>query len=287
VSRDPPPFAEVAPDLQVPPGLEAMIQHGLAKLSGERISSAVDYSSRLDEIARAAGVEIPMVPRASGQLPIPSGPHSMTPSPGFMMTPTPGAYATPPPGGYPTPPPGYSTPPPGYATPPHGVPTPLPVHYGELATSATQALNELPRTARQVSIADVVSSEPLPRAVKVAAGVIVLGAIVVAAVLILGGGGGKSKGGANPVGVPIVNPVDAETRLKAALHDLENGKTCADRKAALPVLAQVGGDRAITALKRARYRMRGGVLGIGDNNTNACLKGDAEKIIQALGGSLR
>jgi hypothetical protein len=29
------------------------------------------------------------------------------------------------------------------------------------------------------------------------------------------------------------------------------------------------------------------VLGIGDNNTNACLKGDAEKIIQALGGSLR
>ena len=289
VSRDAPPFAEVAPDLQVPPGLEALIQQGLAKLSGERIAAAVDYSHQLDEIARAAGVELPMMPRASGQLPIPSGPHSMTPSPGFMMTPPPTAYATPPPGGYPTPAPGYSTPPPGYSTPPHGVPTPLPTHHGELATGPTQSLNQLPRPARQVSLADVVSNEPLPKAVKIAGGVIVLGAIAVAAVLLLGGGHSASKTGGNPAGnnLPIVKPVDTEMVLKAALHDLENGKTCADRKAAIPTLAQVGGERAIAALKRARYRMRGGVLGIGDSNTNACLKGDAEKVIQALGGSLR
>ncbi len=285
VSRDPPPFAEVAPDLQVPPGLEALIQHGLAKLSGERLSSAIDYSNKLDEIARAAGMELPMMPRASGQLPIPAGPHSMTPSPGFMMTPPPTAYATPPPGGYPTPAPGY-------ATPPHGVPTPLPVHYGELATGPTQSLNHLPKPARQVSLADVVSSEPLPKAIKVAGGVIVLGAIAVAAVLLLGGSGNKTSGSSTAGGgvtttVPAANPIDPETLLKAALHDLETGKTCADRKAAIPMLAQVGGDRAIAALKRARYRMRGGMLGIGDSNTNACLKGDAEKALQSLGGSQR
>ena len=64
-------------------------------------------------------------------------------------------------------------------------------------------------------------------------------------------------------------------------------KTCADRKAAIPALQSVGGDRAIAALKKARYRMRGGVLGIGDSNTNACLKSDAERAIQALGGTLR
>ena len=217
VSRDPPPFAEVAPDLQVPPGLEALIQHGLAKLSGERLSSAIDYSHQLEEIARAAGVDLPMIPRASGQLPIPSGPHSLTPSPGFMMTPPPTAYATPPPGGYPTPTPG------NYATPPHGVPTPPPGHYATPPHGLTQILDnldpQLPRPARQASLADVVSSEPLPRAVKIAGGVIVLGAIAVAAVLLLGGGG-HGAGTAPGTGVPIVNPVDTETRLKAALPDL-------------------------------------------------------------------
>jgi hypothetical protein len=48
------------------------------------------------------------------------------------------------------------------------------------------------------------------------------------------------------------------------------------------MLAQIGGDEAIAALKRARYRMRGGVLGIGDDNTNACLTKDAEAAIKKL-----
>jgi serine/threonine-protein kinase len=55
VSRDPPPFAEVAPDLQVPPGLEAVINLGLAKVSAERISSALEYMQKLDEVTRAVG----------------------------------------------------------------------------------------------------------------------------------------------------------------------------------------------------------------------------------------
>ena len=66
------------------------------------------------------------------------------------------------------------------------------------------------------------------------------------------------------------------------IHDLDTGKTCADRKAAIPTLVEVGGDEAIKALKRARYRGRGGVLGIGESNANACLKTEAELAIQKL-----
>ena len=83
-----------------------------------------------------------------------------------------------------------------------------------------------------------------------------------------------------PVPVGGESTVDKETRFKAALHDLETGKTCADRKAAIPMLVELGDAAAIPALKRARYRGRGGVLGIGESNANACLRADAEKAIQ-------
>jgi serine/threonine-protein kinase len=90
-----------------------------------------------------------------------------------------------------------------------------------------------------------------------------------------------------PVPVPSAAPgVDRETAYKAALHDLSNGKTCADRQKAVGRLRALGDERAIPLLKRARYRMRGGVLGIGDSNTNACLKKDAEAAIRALGGEV-
>ncbi len=290
VSRDPPPIAEVAPDLQLPQGLENVVQHGLAKVSAERISSAIEYAHALDEVTRAAGFDVPalMMPRASNQLPIPAGPHAVgmaTPMPGFMATPQPMAYATPMPGTHPTPMPGvHTTPMPGtYATP-------SPEH-GH-AHAATHSLDSLPKAGRLVSVADIAANEPLSRKLKLVAMIIVVAAIAVAATLLIRGNE-KSAGGAKsehtkivtvPIGVPVP---DDGTRLKAALHDLESGKTCADRKAAIPVLQSVGGDRAVAALKKARYRMRGGVLGIGDNNTNACLKSDAERAIQALGGSLR
>jgi hypothetical protein len=275
VSRDAPPFAEIAPDLQVPPGLEEVIQRGLAKISAERIASATDYVQMLDDVARAAGVEMPMMPRMSGQLAIPSGPHSLTPTPGFMMTPPPMAYATPNPGS--------ATPYPQHHTPfPRNTPSP-----GELGHAATQSLDGLPQAARMASIADV-SHQPLPARTKLIGVVIALAAAGLAGYFIFGHTDKPSGGSATGVTVPVANPtVDPEILLKAALHDLENGKTCADRKAAIPSLVQVGGDRAIAALKKARYRMRGGVLGLGDSNTNACLKPDADKALQALGAAPR
>jgi hypothetical protein len=232
---------------------------------------------------------MPALPRVSGQIAI--GQYA-TPPRGTYVTPPPGGYATPPPGGYPTPPPGQlAATSPSYATPaPVGLTsvlsslTPEPAVYGELGTAATQSLSSLPKAARHVSLAEA-ASEPLPRKLKLAAGAIIIGAMVVAVILLLGGHAGDNPDniGTVPVGVPV----DNETRLKAALHDLESGKTCADRKAAIPVLAQIGGDEAIDALKRARYRMRGGVLGIGDSNTNACLKADVERALNDLGVKLR
>ncbi|HUH02933.1 MAG TPA: protein kinase [Kofleriaceae bacterium] len=67
-----------------------------------------------------------------------------------------------------------------------------------------------------------------------------------------------------------------------SITKLVTGKTCEERREAVASLRRLGDTRAIAHLKKARYRMRGGVAGIGDSNTNACLKADAERAIEAL-----
>ena len=79
--------------------------------------------------------------------------------------------------------------------------------------------------------------------------------------------------------------IDNETRLKAAIHDLEDGATCAERRKAIPKIVELNDNKAIPALKKARYRGRGGVLGIGESNANYCLRTDAEAAIKFLGGN--
>ena len=136
-----------------------------------------------------------------------------------------------------------------------------------------------------VSVADI--KEPLPAKYKKIGAAILLFAIALGVFLFVRGdkkGGSTTSGPVPSLGAPT--GVDNETRLKAALHDLETGKTCADRKAAIPTLVEIGDERALASLKKARYRMRGGVLGIGDSNTNACLKQDAEMAIQAIEGPM-
>jgi hypothetical protein len=90
------------------------------------------------------------------------------------------------------------------------------------------------------------------------------------------------------VPVPTPPPTDTaeehELKLKAALLDLKEGKTCADRKAAIEKLVELGDPAAIPDLKKARYRMYGGVLGIGESNANSCLTKDADAAIKQLGG---
>jgi hypothetical protein len=54
--------------------------------------------------------------------------------------------------------------------------------------------------------------------------------------------------GKQPTQIISVPSADNATRLKAALHVLETGKTCADRTAAIPTLVEIGGDEGIEAL---------------------------------------
>ena len=83
---------------------------------------------------------------------------------------------------------------------------------------------------------------------------------------------------------PPAAPMKASERdaqLKALTHDLELGKTCVERKASIGKLVELHDARAVPVLKRARVRTGGG------NDSNACLKADAEHAIKELGGTLK
>ncbi|MEO6776070.1 MAG: serine/threonine-protein kinase [Kofleriaceae bacterium] len=281
VSREPPTFAEVAPDLQLPPGLERIVRHGLEKMRNDRIQTANEYLDALDAVLHAAGYAV--VPRASGHLRIP------TPAPGL----------------------GAITLPPANVTP---------ASVMRAGTAPTAAFTPMPFAAKSTYVGD---HEPIPRKWLVLVGIILFGAIVIAITLKLSGRSSsapahkpddkhddkhddnkpdnkpdkkKDKRHAeaddDPTSRPAMLPtpmaiVDRDTTYKAAMLDLQDGKTCTDRKAAIAKLVELGDPRAIEPLKRARYRMRGGVLGIGDSNTNACLKTEADEAIKALGGTVR
>src|SRR3569623_705613 len=258
VSRDAPTFAEAAPDLVVPPGLEAVLPRGLTKVSSARPQTANENLAALDQVLRAAGIEMSMMPRASGSYGVP------TPPQGVYMTPTPGALHAQ-----------------MMGTPARGLPA---------SVASTMSVDvhmpgdsvKVVAPVRKTSIAD---AAPLPRKYVVIAVLIVLAALGTA-LYVASRHTTKVSGAANTVVVPLPgggeSTVDKETRFKAALHDLEAGKTCADRKAAIPVLVELGDARAIPGLKRARYRGTGGVLGIGESTAQQCLQTDAEKAIQTL-----
>jgi hypothetical protein len=270
VSRDPPTFASVAPDLKLPAGLEQVIMRGLEKVSSDRTGSAGDYQYQLDTVLRGAGFDV-APSRGSGHVIIP-------------------------------------TPPPGSLLKPQAIATPMPFSTSVASPSMSLATllegSDESRARRAVSLADV--SEPIPRKWLVIAGIVLLAAIIIAIVLKIGAKKStdhdapppkherraEAEPQTPPPSPPAVIPgpgdmtVDRDTQLKAALLDLNEGSTCTDRRAAISKLVQLGDPRAIQPLTRARYRMRGGVLGIGDSNTNSCLKADAESAIKALGGTL-
>jgi serine/threonine protein kinase len=275
VSRDVPPFAEVAPEVQVPPALEAVIRHGLEKMQADRFPNANEYLARLDDVLRDAGIAI--APRGSGIVAIP------------------------------------------IPTPAHGSPvsTPIPFTPSRAGTSAPTAsftpmpFNKVPRAASSPSLD---AHEPIPKKWLWIAGVVLVIAIAIAIALKVSGsstppakprprhadvsspppppsptpvaapGSAATAAPSSPPVEATVDRPDRDTELKAALHDLEASTTCTDRKAAIPKLVELGDPRAIPSLKRARYRMVGGVLGIGESNSNACLRADADAAIKALGG---
>jgi hypothetical protein len=262
----PPSIAEVAPDVVVPPAVEAMIRRGLGKTWPERTASAADYIAMIDDARREAGIETSN----------PNAARYATPAPGSLAV-TPVVAGTPSP---------IDAEVLGRAATAHGTQIPLGGAIGSPAMT--------PAPMHDAATSNV--WRPTPRQLKLIAGVV--GVAILLAILgaVFGGGGtttsadGKGPAGAPQVIVPPVfvpSPVDRENAFKAALLDLDRGKTCPDRKKAVQRLRTLGDARAIPVLKKARYRMRGGILGLGDSNTNSCLKKDAEAAIVALGGELK
>lgn len=262
VSRTPPKLVEVAPDLALPSGLEEILQRGLAKLSAERYTQATEYIGAIDAVI--AGV------------PLASKSASVQDS-SIMMEVLPAGHATPVPGMYRLPDGRIVTPIPGTISAP----------IAAVGTAPTVEQN-LERQTRAVSLADL---PPLPkRWYLVGAAVVVLGILIAIIAAIAGGDdkpAAKKKAPKKPmpsaVLVPVpVKTIDRDMELKALLHDLQNGKTCAERKAAIGKLVELDDARAVEPLRRARYRMVGGVLGIGADNANYCLKAEAEAAIKKI-----
>lgn len=75
-----------------------------------------------------------------------------------------------------------------------------------------------------------------------------------------------------------------EQRLQAAVEELQSGTSCSERKKAVARLRSLKDKRAIPPLDKARYRMRGGIAGLGAKNSNGCLRSDAEDAIRYLRG---
>jgi hypothetical protein len=140
-----------------------------------------------------------------------------------------------------------------------------------------------PVTTEQVATA---GWRPTKKQLQVIGGVLAVVVVIAIIAALAGGGASSGRSGTHvaPVPVMVPSPADRENAMKAAILDLTDGKTCELRRKAVAKLRSLGDVRAIPALKKARYRMRGGVLGIGDSNTNNCLRKDAEAAILALGG---
>jgi hypothetical protein len=245
-----------------------MIQAGLLKVSAERTRSAKQYIGLIDHLVetmrryRTAPVAVPSMPElaaaaARQRIATPLGAPQVSPDQSIMISVEP-----------------Y---------------TPL----GEAATqplSIMTSSSELPAQARAVSIAEV--SEPIPRRWLVIGGIVIVILIIGAIILAVSSSGNYKPASAStsppgptptfPAGVPSPAAVDPELKLKALIHDLQNGKTCAARKAAIAPLVELGDRRAIEPLKSARYRMVGGFAGFGADNANGCLTREAEAAIKTL-----
>jgi hypothetical protein len=90
-----------------------------------------------------------------------------------------------------------------------------------------------------------------------------------------------------PVEEKTVKPAPAPEPIKsaplgAALQELVKGKTCGARKAAMERLVELDDPSAIPAIKKAKYRMYGGIAGFGQSNANECLARDVDPAVKQL-----
>ena len=301
VSREPPPIHDVAPDLaaEIPAALEDVIQRGLIKTSADRTSSAADYQALLDGVVGPSPNAPPHI-RGTGGIPTPSAPSPQVTGEARVSStaPTAAYQATP----------SLTT----SGTPASGTMI--------LLTERKQPEPALPVATRAISLAEAAPIPR--NWIKLGAIIVAILAVLAIALALGSRGATSevrppapaapaAKTVAHPPSATVTKPAprpapapatpapppaqpavvvelpapaasDADLQLKAALHDLDTGKTCLERKSAVAALLALGDTRAIKPLKAARFRMRGGVLGFNKRNDNACLKADAEAAIKKL-----
>jgi eukaryotic-like serine/threonine-protein kinase len=249
-STDPPPFREVC-QVPVPAELEAALLRALARNPDERVATAGELCAILEwQLEALTGAK----PRPSTPLPLVMPEH--TPAP--VLLPRPSAE-----------------------TPVPGIPEDRPRRLGMWLAIGIGA------TLMFALILGILASRGDPDAFGEAPGEQEPAAPAPPP---------KTKPPAKPDGKkpepkPVVAPPPADppatspqtdAALEAALKVLQKGRRCKDRKLAVEQLRVLGDKRAIPPLTKARRRMAGGILGIGQENINACLTKDADAAIAYL-----
>jgi len=289
VSREPPRIADLAPELEIPPALEDVIRHGLVKAQADRFTSANEYLTALDGVVaavRGSGTPLQFLGQPVGTQGLGTAPTASFSPVNAMATPAP---FTPVPGTLSIPINDQTivTPPPMQAVSLANSPA-LPTSWGKiavvvilLAIIAALALKVITTEAAKAPTPK--APTPAPKATKPSAAAEPPRAVAPPKTVM------RPTPSPDPGPVPpVVAPLDSTSKeLKSLITSLEKSKTCTDRRKAVAGLLVLGNKDAIPALKKARYRMRGGLLGIGSSNANHCLKADAEAAITSLGGTFR
>jgi serine/threonine protein kinase len=297
VSRPPPALVDVRPELAVelPPGLEDMIQRGLQKAAADRIASAKDYIAWIDAITGTG-------PTATGSAPV-------------IVPPTP----TPPPGTLP--PLSAITPNPNdmsmiLAEAMRVTPMPGTVTLDPTVPSTPKSLRpyDTEVSVRAVSLAETppVPTSWLKRGAIVLAVVVAIALVVGIVSLFVGGSDDKKhdpkeppkeqkdpskdppkdppKDSPKPKPIPGAKPAQPEpvtvpkdeVKLKALLYEFEKGKDCAARKLVVPQLVDLDDPAAIPALKAARNKIVGGGYFSRGEYANRCMFKELDDAIKHL-----
>jgi serine/threonine protein kinase len=254
VGRPPPRIEEVAPEVEVPEGLEAILRRGLAKTPAERFTSCNQYLTALAQLfpkhpagfGRATGSTTAIQDRAN--------------SPNEASSPT-----------LPTQPPVLTR---ELPPAPRGDATVI------APPSAAQSL-----ARRIVSLAD--HGEPIPRS-WITGGGVLLAALIVFALIISVFSGDKKAAPGSTAAAPAVDPeiqaliaegrASLQRRLNDALALVENGKECKERKAALEQIVAEKYPNALTGLEQLRPRVAAG-------KDPKCLAAELNAAIKGLSGS--
>jgi len=244
-------------DLDVPATVEPLVRRGLTKAAAARIGSA-EYVQTIDEILRAEGIQVspaPLSVRASQSIGIPVEPFG-------VATSTSGA----------TPLAGMLTPNPGFLA------TATPVPATSRAVTSTKESSE---QARPVQTPPPSASPSHRRRWLAIVALAALACIVIAAIWLAHhpATSQAQPAAATPEPAQLVSPPTADAHdanLRAALHDLEQGATCGDRKKAIARLVDLKDPKAIPAIKKARAR----------GKANACLRTAANEALKVLAGRI-